>query len=85
MKISCVDLREEIFDPPLEELTNSLALLACSTGKVFALLGGILSECPYVSSFIKRSLSNKALGSKIHLLKSVNGYEFHRSYARAFL
>jgi hypothetical protein len=67
------DLRTFIFDPLLSKLVLHLA--ASGDGNVHILLTGILSECPYVSKFIEKHLSDTHLNMKVKLLKSVNGYD----------
>jgi hypothetical protein len=67
------DLRTFIFDPLLSKLV--LRLPASSDGNVHILLTGILSECPYVSKFIEKHLSDTHLNTKVKLLKSINGYD----------
>ena len=73
MTMTGYELRTFIFDPLLSKLV--LRLAASGDGNVHILLTGILSECPYVSKFIEKHLSDSHLNTKVKLLKSINGYD----------
>jgi hypothetical protein len=73
MTVTGLALRSSIFDPLLSKLIERL--LGAFDGNVYILLGGVLSECPYVSKFIEKHVSDKHLDNKVKLLKSVNGYD----------